>query len=99
MRICWYLPAGSAVVEPSTESKQPVPGMFNRSICLGALVRSTSVTQPAPLPSAVLDMCARTCVTVTQMWENCPAPSSASQMGGSLILVVTVLVTPAPVDG
>ena len=31
------------------------------------------------------------------MWENCPA--GGSQMGGSLMLVVTVLVTPAPVTG
>lgn len=55
---------------------------------MGALVRSTRVTQPLSVAAAVLEMLAVTLVAVTQTWSI-----DDEQVGGSVILVVMAPVT------
>ena len=62
--------------------------MLSRSICLGLLRKSSKSTQPLSSGLAVLEMWARTRVTVTQTFVK--SPMGALQVGGSLSVSLTL---------
>ncbi len=83
-------------MEPNEVSRQVVDARLSKSTCLGLAVRSTKVCQPLSLGPALLLIFAVTLVMVTQAFEK--DPLGAAQVGGSLMLVVTVPVVEGAVD-
>ncbi len=96
-RICWYDPGGKPLVEPNWVRMQVVEARLSKSICLGLLVRSSSVTHPLSESPAVAEMFAETLVMVTHTFEN--GPPGAAQLGGSLRMIVALPVEEAGAGG